>query len=88
MKRLDHPRPAVDLAKLPGVVPASAIEPLLGPNDLPGILAISLSTIDRLRSSGRFPKPDKLIGIGSRKMPRWKPETIRKWIDAGGEPCR
>jgi hypothetical protein len=30
-----------------------------------------------MRSAGKIPKPDVHAG----KMPRWKPETIRRWID-------
>jgi predicted DNA-binding transcriptional regulator AlpA len=41
---------------------------------------MSRRTIERLRSAGRFPKPDLKIG----KAPLWKPETIRRWIDEGG----
>ena len=37
-------------------------------------------TLARLRSAGGLPRPDMLIG----RMPRWKPETIRRWIEGGG----
>ena len=43
-------------------------------------LGVSRRTIERERSAGRFPKPDILIG----KMPLWRPETIHRWIDGGG----
>jgi hypothetical protein len=36
--------------------------------------------VERMRSAGKIPKPDIKIG----KMPRWKPETIRRWIERGG----
>lgn len=42
-------------------------------------LGISRRTIERLRSAGRFPKPDLTIG----KMPLWRPETIHAWIERG-----
>lgn len=57
----------------------TAIEPLLKLNDLPPILGACRRTIERMRSSGRFPKPDLTIG----RMPRWKVSTIRTWIDRG-----
>ena len=44
-------------------------------------LGISRRTLERERSAGRFPPPDVTIG----KMPLWKPETIRRWIDGGGQ---
>lgn len=44
------------------------------------LLGVSRRTIERERSAGRFPKADLQIG----KAPLWKPETIRRWVDAGG----
>jgi len=69
---------------IPSVRPASAIEPLLKLIDLARILSCDLRTIERLKSAGRLPNPDLLIGTGGRKSPRWKPATIRRWIDEGG----
>ena len=46
-------------------------------DELATALGISRRTVERERSSGRFPKADLHIG----KMPLWKPETIRAWID-------
>ena len=43
-------------------------------------LGISRRAIERERSAGRFPRPDLTIG----RMPLWRPETIRGWIDGGG----
>ena len=45
-------------------------------DELATALGVSRRTIERERSAGRFPKPDKLIG----KMPIWRVETIRSWI--------
>jgi predicted DNA-binding transcriptional regulator AlpA len=56
------------------------IEPLLSIDDLAAILSCSRRLIERMRSAGRLPKPDIKIG----KMPRWRPETIRRWIEGGG----
>jgi predicted DNA-binding transcriptional regulator AlpA len=43
-------------------------------------LGVSRRTLERERSAGRFPPPDLMIG----KAPLWKPETMRRWMDAGG----
>ena len=67
-----------------GVGKTTSIEPLLKLADLPVVLSCGSRTVERLRSAGRLPKPDLLIGTGSRKSPRWKPETIRQWIENGG----
>ncbi len=48
--------------------------------DVVEALGVSRRTIERERSAGRFPMPDLHVG----KMPLWKPETIRRWIDGGG----
>jgi predicted DNA-binding transcriptional regulator AlpA len=49
-------------------------------DELADSFGISRRTLERERSAGRFPKPDLLIG----KMPLWRPETIDRWIDGGG----
>ncbi len=43
-------------------------------------LGVSRRAIERERSAGRFPPPDLHIG----RMPLWKPETIRAWVEGGG----
>jgi predicted DNA-binding transcriptional regulator AlpA len=58
------------------VVPLS--ERLLwGIDDVAGALGVSRPTFERLRSSGRFPKPDLLIG----KRPMWRRATVEKWVE-------
>jgi len=59
---------------------ASALEPLLSMNDVARALNCSRRTLESMRAGGRFPRPDVSIG----RSPRWKPDTIRAWIDAGG----
>jgi hypothetical protein len=46
-------------------------------------LDVSRRVLERLRSSGGFPPPDKVIGT----MPLWKPETVRAWVEAQGNPA-
>lgn len=45
-------------------------------------LGISRRTLERLRSGGRFPRPDLHIG----KCPLWTRETLLRWIAEGGWP--
>ena len=49
-------------------------------DELADALGVSRRTIERERSAGRFPRPDRLIG----KMPVWSPATIRRWVEGGG----
>ena len=51
-------------------------------DDLPALLGVSRRTLERERSAGRFPRPDLTIG----RMPLWRPETIREWVERGGKP--
>jgi predicted DNA-binding transcriptional regulator AlpA len=44
-------------------------------------IGVSRRTIERERSAGRFPKPDRVIG----KLSIWSVETIRKWVEGGGQ---
>ncbi len=62
-------------------LPAS-IEPMLHIDDLAELLSCSSRLVERMRSAGKIPKPDIHVG----KCPRWKPATIRAWIDRGGKP--
>jgi predicted DNA-binding transcriptional regulator AlpA len=45
-------------------------------------LGVSRRAIERERSAGRFPPPDRTIG----RMPLWRPETVRAWLEGGGRP--
>jgi hypothetical protein len=56
------------------------IEPMLSLDDLAAILKVGRRWLERERSAGRIPKPDFMAG----RCPRWKPETIRQWIERGG----
>jgi predicted DNA-binding transcriptional regulator AlpA len=52
-------------------------EPMISLNGMADMLAVSRRTVERMRSAGKIPKPDVLVG----KMPRWKLETFWRWID-------
>lgn len=49
-------------------------------NEVAEALGVSRSAIERERRAGRFPRPDLTVG----RMPLWRPETIRAWIENGG----
>jgi predicted DNA-binding transcriptional regulator AlpA len=44
-------------------------------------LGVSRRAIERERSAGRFPRPDVILG---RRMPLWRVETIKAWLEGGG----
>jgi predicted DNA-binding transcriptional regulator AlpA len=66
------PRPALAIGGQ-----GDTLEPLLGVDDLARVLAVGRRTIERERAAGRLPRPDLHIG----RMPRWRPDTIRDWIN-------
>lgn len=49
-------------------------------DELSRALGVSRRTLERERAAGRLPKPDLQIG----RMPLWRCETIRRWIERGG----
>jgi hypothetical protein len=73
----DPPAPAVTRAPL-----AALIEPLIDRAALARILATSLHSLDRMAAAGKLPRPDLYLSV---RQPRWRAESIRKWIDGG---CR
>jgi hypothetical protein len=60
--------------------PSTAVEPLWTIETVTKFLACSRRHIERERSAGRFPKPDLILG----KRPRWKKETVMRWVDNVG----
>ncbi len=72
----ENPRPEARPARALPV----GIEPMLSLDDVAAWLNCSRRVIERMRSAGKVPKPDIKIG----KMPRWRVETIRRWIERGG----
>jgi predicted DNA-binding transcriptional regulator AlpA len=83
-----HPRPVLANSRPTGATvldaPAAGhvIEPLLKIVDLARILGCSRRLVERMRAAGKLPRPDVKIG----KMPRWKRDTILRWIEDGGRP--
>ena len=75
-----RPAGVYKLTDVPGLKGAADIEPLLRMADLARILSCSRRAVERMRAGGKLPRPDLHIG----KMPRWKPATIRAWIEEGG----
>jgi predicted DNA-binding transcriptional regulator AlpA len=49
-------------------------------DELAAALGVSRRAIERERSAGRFPRPDLVMG----RMPLWRPDTIRDWLEGGG----
>ena len=70
------------LASVPGFRSAADIEPLLRMADLTRVLNCSRREVERMRASGRLPRPD--LTVGSRS-PRWRHESIRRWVERGGK---
>jgi hypothetical protein len=50
--------------------------------DLADALGVSRRFFERARAAGRLPKPDLRLG----KVPLWRVETIRTWLERGGRP--
>ena len=65
---------------VPPELPPS-IERLITIEDWATALVVSVPTIERLRHNKKIPPPDVMIG----RLPRWKPSTVRDWIQGGGK---
>jgi predicted DNA-binding transcriptional regulator AlpA len=48
--------------------------------EIPAALGISGRSFERLVASGKFPKPDRVVG----RMPLWADSTVRRWAEGGG----
>jgi predicted DNA-binding transcriptional regulator AlpA len=48
--------------------------------DLPTLTGLSLRTVNRLRATGRLPKPDAKFG----RAICFRPSTIERWAESGG----
>ncbi len=46
-------------------------------DEIAELLGVSRRSIERERSAGRFPKPDRKVG----KMPLWTPATLDKFLN-------
>jgi len=71
------------LAEPPNAGPAlpADLEPLIGIDDLARILSCSRRLVERMRASKKIIHPDMYIC----RMPRWRPERIRHWIEGGNK---
>src|SRR4051812_41595585 len=49
-------------------------------DELADAFGVSRRALERERAAGRLPKPDLHIG----KMPLWRVETVRAWLERGG----
>ena len=56
----------------------TSLPPLISASQLARVLGISNTSIWRMRSAGRLPKP---ILIG--RLVRWRADEVSRWIDAG-----
>jgi predicted DNA-binding transcriptional regulator AlpA len=72
----------MDRPSLPEALPRPHVERLaLRLDEIAEAVGISRRTIERERSAGRFPKPDRVIG----KVSLWSVETIRRWVEGGAQ---
>jgi hypothetical protein len=62
---------------------ASSLEPLLRISDLAKVINCSRREVERMRSSGRLPRADLIVG---KRSPRWRAPTVLNWLDSGGRP--
>ena len=64
------------------ISPASpaSVEPLATIETWAAALVVSKPTIERMRNAKKIPPPDVMIG----RLPRWRPSTVRAWIESGG----
>jgi predicted DNA-binding transcriptional regulator AlpA len=49
-------------------------------DEVAAAIGVSRRVLERERSAGRFPGPDKVVG----KMPLWSVATVRAWVQGGG----
>ena len=49
-------------------------------DEVAAALGVSRRVVERERSAGRFPRPDLTVG----KMPLWRVETVRAYVERGG----
>jgi predicted DNA-binding transcriptional regulator AlpA len=80
----DSPGPAEPSEPMAGArstrpsLPAG-LEPMVTTEDFVALLRCNRRTFERLRSAGKLPRPDIQLG----RMPRWRAQTIREWIERG-----
>jgi hypothetical protein len=77
--RRPHPNPTrrSPIGDGPGLPKALVFEPMMSIDDLVQLLNCSRRVVERMKSAGKLPRVDLLVG----RMPRWKTSTIRRWIE-------
>jgi hypothetical protein len=60
--------------------PQSALDQLVGPDDIARAWHCSRRLIERLRAQRKFPPPDCWLG----RLPRWKVVTLNGWLAQHG----
>jgi hypothetical protein len=87
--KLGRNRPTKAPSSMSGApAPPLPIEPGLSIDDLAHVLNGSRSTVERMKAAGMLPPPDYFLGTGPRPSPRWRPVTIRAWLDAQAQRAR
>jgi excisionase family DNA binding protein len=64
-------------AAISAIAPPS-IESLWTPKDVASYLRVSVRKVERMRSAGAMPSPDFFLG----RLPRYRPDSIREWLDS------
>jgi len=59
--------------------PTTLVRLALRIDDVALMIGVSRRLIERERSAGRFPMPDRKLG----NCPLWRVETIRDWLNGG-----
>jgi predicted DNA-binding transcriptional regulator AlpA len=58
---------------------AATLERLVGIDDIADALGVCRRTVERMKSAGEIPLPDKVLG----RLPRWRTSTIERWMSGG-----
>lgn len=81
LRRRDSDSPIIEGAPLVEREGVSGKRLTLRLDEVVAALGVSRRSIERERAAGRFPKPDLMLG----RMPLWRPETLRAWVERGGQ---
>jgi len=76
-------RPTRVVPPLDGVRPAADIEPLLDTAGVARLCGVCRRSVERMIARRQLPPPDLVV---CRRLKRWRPDTIRRWLEEGGRP--